>query len=136
MKKILTLACLSLLLFSCTDPKKQEEALLAEVIKIHDVVMGKEEFVMHSKMKLDTLIADHQDAKLTAEATAVRAKLDSADVKMEDWMHHFDAENKGKSHDEIIKYLEDQKKQINAIDQHFNSTIATAEAFIKQNNIK
>lgn len=136
MNKFLILPFLALALFSCTDTKKQEETLLAEVIKVHDEVMSKEELIMHNKMKLDTLITQTSDSSLKSEATALRTVLDSADSKMENWMHKFDAENKGKSHDEIMKYLDDQKKQITAIDQNYNAIIATADAFVKTHKIK
>jgi hypothetical protein len=55
---------------------------------------------------------------------------------MENWMHNFDAENKGKSHEEIMTYLTESKKEINAIDSNFNVVVADASKFIKQNKTK
>ena len=136
MKKKLFAALLSLALFSCTDTKKQEKDLLNEVIKIHDMVMEKDELIMINKMQLDTLIKENKNPALNAPATALVATLDSADAKMENWMHKFDAENKGKSHDEIMTYLNDQKKQIEAIDQQLNSSVAASSKFIKENKTK
>jgi hypothetical protein len=136
MKKIILAAFLSFALFSCTDTKKQEKDLLAEVIKIHDVVMAKDELIMSNKMQLDTLIKENKHPKLNAEATKLATGLDSADAKMENWMHNFDAENKGKSHDEIMAYLTDQKKKIQAVDEQLNASVAASSKFIKQNKTK
>ncbi|MES2265825.1 MAG: hypothetical protein V4520_03630 [Bacteroidota bacterium] len=133
MKKLIAALLLSFVIFSCTDTKKQEKDLFNEVIKVHDRVMGKEQLIMTNKMQLDTLIKDSISADVTAAAKVHSAALDSADARMENWMHKFDAENKGKSHNEIMTYLTDQKKQIDAIDSSFNVTVAAAAKFIKQN---
>ena len=131
MKKIFIAAYLSFFVFSCTDTKKQEKDLFNEVIKVHDQVMGKEELIMINKMQLDTIIKQKPAAALQAGQHS--KALDSADTRMENWMHSFDAESKGKSHQEIMTYLTDQKKQIDAIDSSFNVAIAAASKFVKQN---
>ena len=136
MKKIIAVALLSFALFSCTDTKKQEKDLLNEVIKIHDEVMAKDGLLMTNKMQLDTLIKESKNPALNTSATALVAALDSADSKMENWMHNFDAENKGKSHEQIMTYLTDQKQQIEAIDKQLNTSVAASSQFIKQNKTK
>jgi len=136
MKRILAAALLSFMLYSCADTKKQEETLLNEVIAVHDKVMAKDEQIMKNKMKLDTLIKENKKPELTPVATELRTKLDSADAKMENWMHKFDAENKGKKHDEIMTYLTGQKGEIEAIDKNFDASITEASEFLKQNNLK
>ncbi|MGY4536395.1 hypothetical protein ACVW0P_000802 [Mucilaginibacter sp. UYNi724] len=133
MKKLIAAILLSFVIFSCTDTKKQEKDLFNEVIKVHDRVMGIEELIMINKMQLDTLIKDSISAGVSAAAVTHNKALDSADTRMENWMHNFDAENKGKSHDQIMTYLTDQKKQIDAIDSTFNVTVAAAATFIKKN---
>lgn len=135
MKKLIAAILLSFVIFSCTDTKKQEKDLFNDVIKVHDRVMGKEELIMINKMQLDTLIKDSISADISATAAMHSKALDSADTRMENWMHNFDAENKGKSHGQIMTYLTDQKKQIDAIDNSFNVTVAAAAKFIKQNKI-
>ncbi|GGH06041.1 hypothetical protein [Mucilaginibacter phyllosphaerae] len=136
MKKALAALFLSFTLFSCTDTKKQEKDLFNEVIKVHDRVMAKDELIMINKMQLDTLMKQKPLPEIIAAAKQHSKALDSADTRMENWMHNFDAENKGKSHDEIMTYLTDQKKQIDAIDSTFNLTVAAAAKFIKQNKTK
>ena len=136
MKNILAFLLLSLVFAGCANEKKQEKDLLDEVINIHDRVMGKEDTVMTAKMQLDTLLRQNKTAAILALAQANKKKLDDADARMMDWMHQFDAENKGKTHTAIINYLNDQKKQIAAIDSQLNSAIATSGEFIKQNKPK
>ena len=136
MKKILFAVLTSFILFGCTDTKKQEETLLNEVIKVHDQVMAKDELVMTNKMQLDTLLKQNIAPEVNAGAIDLAKQLDTADAHMENWMHKFDAENKGKSHNEIMTYLTDQKKQIENIDKELNSTIASSAKFIKQHKTK
>ncbi|MBD1384927.1 hypothetical protein IDJ75_06525 [Mucilaginibacter rigui] len=136
MKKIIAALFLSFIIFSCSDTKKQEKDLFNEVIKVHDRVMSKDQLIMINKMQLDTLIKQNKTPEITAEATQHSKALDAADANMEAWMHEFDAENKGKSHQEIMAYLTDQKKKIDAIDSSFNVTVAAASKFIKQNKTK
>jgi hypothetical protein len=131
MKKLFIAACLSFIVFSCTDTKKQEKDLFTEVVKVHDQVMGKEELIMINKMQLDTIIKKRPE--VAAQASAHSKALDSVDTRMENWMHNFDAENKGKSHNEIMSYLTEQQKQINAIDSSLNIAVAAASKFVKQN---
>lgn len=136
MRKIIAATLLSFALFSCTDTKKQEKDLLNEVIKTHDRVMAKDELIMTNKMQLDTLVKTAKDSSMHTQAKALQTQLGAADTKMEDWMHNFDAENKGKSHDEIMAYLTDQKKQIESIDKQLNDAVAASSTFIKANKTK
>jgi hypothetical protein len=137
MKKIIAATLLSLALFSCTNAnKKQEKDLLNDVIKTHDRVMSKDELIMINKMRLDTLVKETKDTMFKAVATKLITELEVADAKMEDWMHNFDAENKNKSHEEIMAYLTDQKKQIENIDKQLSTAITSSSNFIKQNKAK
>jgi hypothetical protein len=129
MKKLFAAAALSMLFFSCADPQKQEKELLTQVIDIHDKVMAKDEQVMKAKIQLDTLLKKDALPNPDTAATSLLKLLNDADAKMEDWMHKFDAENKGKSHDEIMAYLTDQKKQIEAIDKDFDSVITATNNY-------
>lgn len=132
MKKLFAATALVMLFFSCADTKKQEQTLLNEVIAIHDSVMAKDEQVMKAKIDLDTLLKKNiLSAPDTVTAAKLITLLDSSDAKMEDWMHKFDAENKGKSHSEIMTYLEEQKKQIKAIDKNFDAAITATNNYKK-----
>jgi hypothetical protein len=139
MKKtfIAALACLAL--FGCTNNKNQEKALLDSVIAVHDKVMGIDDQLMHNKMKLDTLLK----TKLTGVADTAAEKrqqmglsvqLTNAEDAMENWMQKFEPEPKGKSHEEIMAYLNDQKTKIIAVDSGMSAAINASTKYL--NTIK
>ncbi|MEO3406974.1 hypothetical protein AAFN85_23865 [Mucilaginibacter sp. CAU 1740] len=132
MKKSLLALLAGIALAGCTDTKKQEKDLLNQVIAVHDKVMASDEQLMKNKMLLDSLIKNNSTA-INKDSAQVYLKLvDDADNAMSDWMHHFDAENKGKSHQEIMDYLEAQKKLIAKIDTQINTAVTGSTKYITQ----
>lgn len=132
MKKHLFAAAGIALLLGCTDTKKQEKDLLNQVIAVHDKVMANDEQLMKNKMLLDSLVKNNA-ANINIDTAKVYLKqVDDADSVMSDWMHKFDAENKGKSHQEIMDYLEGQKKLISKIDTQINVAVAGSTKYITQ----
>nr|WP_294790160.1 hypothetical protein [uncultured Mucilaginibacter sp.] len=138
MKKLSVLfAFIVLALAACKDDKASEKVLLDEVIRIHDDVMGKEEYLMRNKMKLDTLLMpgslnDKYTIEEKAAISAVRFKLTKADEAMSKWMEGFDPELKGKSHEEKIKYYTEQKKAVTRIDSIFTAVIEGSDKYLKK----
>jgi hypothetical protein len=123
---ILTVAALS----GCGDAKKQEKLLLDSVIAVHDKVMSNDEHLMKNKMILDSLIKN-DPTRINVDSAKVYLKLvDDADDAMSDWMHKFDAENKGKSHQEIIDYLTDQKKKITVIESQIAIAVNSSNKYL------
>ena len=113
MKKILITVFIGLALSACSDGKKQEKDLLNNILKVHDKLMGNDDALMKNKMQLDSLLK--LPAKDTAEKVNMRAldtKLLAAEEAMETWMHQFEPDVTNKSHDDVMKYYEGQKKQI------------------------
>ncbi len=133
MKRILPLMLIGFFLFSCSDKKAEEKAALDEVIKIHDKVMGADEQLMKNKMQLDTLSKQPNFSKKDS-AMILNVKLNSAETLMDNWMHSFDYEHKGKSHQETMDYLSSQKKQIMAIDTQLSTAVNESAQFLK--NVK
>lgn len=132
MKKHLIAAAGIALLLGCTDTKKQEKDLLNQVIDIHDKVMANDEQLMKNKMLLDSLMKQNA-LNINKDSAQVYLKLvDDADNAMSDWMHKFDAENKDKSHQEIMAYLETQKKLISKIDTQIAVAVAGSTKYITQ----
>jgi hypothetical protein len=134
MKKIMKKYILAVLtagtLFGCADTKKQEKLLLDSVIAVHDKVMASDEQLMKNKMLLDSLIK-HDSTTVNKDTAKVYLKLvDDADDAMSDWMHKFDAENKGKSHQEIINYLTDQKNKITVINSQINTAVSSSNKYL------
>ncbi|AMR32780.1 hypothetical protein A0256_15800 [Mucilaginibacter sp. PAMC 26640] len=131
MTKFFAAIILSSLFLSCTDTKKQEKELLDQVIAVHDKVMAKESQMMENKMQLDTMLKKASVPEEKQSIAVTSASLEQTDNAMEDWMHKFDAENKGKSHEAVMAYLSDQKKQIDSIAKQFDAAIAASDNFIK-----
>ena len=118
-----------LLLTACTDSKKQEKDALEQVIKIHDEAMAKSEQAIKGKMLLDSLSKANSNLKNT-DINKVVSDLSTADAAMEDWMHQFNADNTGKSHEQIMEYLNDQHKKVADVNDRLNSAIEQSEKFI------
>lgn len=131
MKKVFTAALIAFILTGCTDKKAQKQAALDDVIKIHDKVMGADEHLMKNKMQLDSLLKlPNLQAKDTA--ALLRSNLNTADSVMENWMHKFDPDYKGKSDDETLAYFTDQKKQIAAVDSELDKAISASDKYLKK----
>lgn len=131
MKKLLVAVSIGLILAGCSDKKAQKEAALDEVIKVHNKVMSADEHLMKNKMTLDTMVSkDSSPAKDTA--VLLRNRLAVADSSMETWMHKFDPDFKGKTDDETLSYLNDQKKQVTAIDSQITAAIKASDTYIQK----
>ena len=129
MKLYAIIAAAFLLLTACTDSKKQEKDALEQVIKIHDEAMAKSEQVIKDKMLLDSLAKANSNLKNT-DINKVVSDLSTADAAMEDWMHQFNADNTGKSHEQIMQYLNDQHKKVTDVNDRLKSAIEQSEQFI------
>lgn len=129
MKPFTIIAALAMLLTACTDTKKQEKDLLQEVIKIHDEAMAKSEQAIKDKMLLDS-VAKSINATEQPKIKEVTSNLSTADKAMEDWMHQFDADNTGKSHEEIMQYLADQKKKVDQVNNQLSKAVSQSNQFI------
>jgi hypothetical protein len=132
MKKYLGAALTALFIWGCADTKKQEKSLLDSVIAVHDKVMANDEHLMKNKMVLDSLLKLQTVAGNKWAGAELLTKINNADSAMSDWMHKFDVENKGKSHQQIIDYLGDQKTKIIAIDSQINVAISQSDKYLNQ----
>src|ERR1700748_3633974 len=121
MKKIFMILLTGAVLSACTDKKAEEKTILDSIMATHDKVMGADEQLMKNKMQLDTLAKQNLPTKDSAEMLSKMSG--AAENNMENWMHKFDPEHKGKSNDETIAYLNDQKKQITQIDSELTAMI-------------
>jgi hypothetical protein len=95
----------------------ERDALLAQVMEIHDEVMPKMEDIMKLKSKLK----DREDADEILDA------LDAADKAMMNWMHNFKAPSKDLTFDQAMEYLEAQRKSIADVRDLMLEAIANAE---------
>ncbi|HVW96740.1 MAG TPA: hypothetical protein VHA56_12295 [Mucilaginibacter sp.] len=133
MKKTLFILLIASAFCGCKNANKDAEksAAMKDVMAIHEKVMDVDGQVIANRMKLDTLLKQTELAsKDTAEM--LKKKLSDAEDSMENWMHHFDYEQKGKSDDEVISYMKEQKKLITAIDSQLNVAVAESNQYLKK----
>lgn len=116
--KILMLILLaSSALFSCNDPKTEEKSTLGSLLKVHDEVMANSEVAMKNKAALDSLTKVYSnDPVKQQDITSMKNQLTTADEAMETWMHKFNADNSGKSHQEIMGYYAGQRQLLLHVD--------------------
>ncbi len=137
MKKILITILALAMLAGCKDNTKEEKDLLNDILKVHDKVMTNDGALEKNKLALDSLLK--LPAKDTAEKINIKAldtKLMAAEEAMETWMHKFEPDMAGKSHDEIMKYYEGQKRQIMTVDSEINTAIAESNKYLANKKIK
>ena len=131
MKKELVLLFAGSMLFGCSNRKEEKKAIMSDVMKVHEKVMEVDGQVINNRMKLDTII-EKEKKVATDSAVILNKKLSAAEDAMEDWMHKFDYEQKGKSDDDVITYMNDQKKRIMNIDSLLNNAVTESNAYLKK----
>lgn len=137
MKKLLLPLFAAIVLSACHDPKQDEKALLNEIITIHDKVMGNDEMLMQNKMKLDTILKEGKFPEgrnpivERGVLNAFKYKLNVADNVMENWMQKFDPEQKGKTHEQIMAYYADQKREVSLVDSQLNAAVKESTEYLK-----
>jgi len=119
----------ALLLSACTDTKKQEKEALNEVIKVHDEAMAKSEQAIKNKMLLDSMGKANTPLQKT-DINTIISNLTSTDKAMEDWMHQFNADYTGKTHEEVMQYLADQKKKVRQVNNQLAAAVNQSNQFI------
>jgi hypothetical protein len=137
MKRLLITSLAALALYSCADNTKEEKNLLNDILKVHDKVMDKDEVLMKNQTHLDSLLKSK--LKDTAEKVNIKAidlKVVAAQEAMETWMGKFQPDMTGKSHDEVMKYYDEQKKQVTAVDSQVNVAIKESNKYLSDHKIK
>lgn len=134
MRKTIVVLFASVILFGCNDDKKQETALLNDVIKTHDKLMADDDAIMKNKMELKSLANSKAAIK---DSVAVYSKnLDDADNMMMAWMSKFSPDFTGKTHAQIMSYLSSQKTQILKLDTQINNAIAASNKYLLKVKVK
>lgn len=135
-KKLFIPLLLCVALFGCNNDKNQEKALLNDVIKTHDKLMVDDGAIMKNKMQLKTIAASNTTTAVKDSATIYIKTLDDADNSMMMWMNKFSPDFTGKSHEQIMTYLNTQKAEILKIDDQINKAIAASNNYIKSAKAK
>jgi hypothetical protein len=134
MKKVFFTIICTVIFCACADKKAQEQAALDSVTNIHDKIMGEDEQLMKNKLLLDSLVSKNTPAKDSATVWVSRVVL--ADSAMSTWMHNFDVDMKGKSHEQKMDYLGKQKQLVKRLDTQMNVALTGSHNFLIKNNIK
>ncbi len=137
MKKVWLAAFTCLTVAACNNDKADEKKLMDDILATHDKVMAAEDKAMTNKIVIDSLLkanlfAAPDSAVQKAGFKTQSANLSAADEAMENWMHKFDPGYKGKSHDDVMAYLNEQKKQIMQIDSQLNISIAQSSQVLSK----
>ena len=131
MRKLIFAAFIGLALSSCSDSKKQEKDLLDKLLKVHDKVMMNDDALMKNKMQIDSLLKlPAKDSAEKLNMKALSTKLRASEEAMEIWMQKFEPDVTNKSHDEIMKYYEEQRKIILSVDSQMNAAIAESNKYL------
>lgn len=140
MKNNLYILFLMVIFAACKDPKKEEKALESQVMNLHEKVMTDGETAMQNKMKLGTLILKKDSIKTvfpnldtSAENKNMRnlsSQILKADDNMSDWMHNYNPDFTGKSHQQIMDYLDQQKKQVTQINMQYKNVIRASNQYL------
>ena len=96
--------------------------------------MNEDGKAMNQKMELDSLIKNNI---ASADSTkALSGDLGKLSDNMMDWMHQFDPEQKGKSKDQLIAYLTEEKAQLMQLDSSYKKLLKSSEDYLKSHHIK
>jgi len=136
MKRTVIIILAALVFSACADKKAQEKAVLDSVMQIHDKVMGADEQLMKNKMLLDSAGKINAAKEVKDSVFMYLSKINITDNVMDEWMHKFDPDHTGKSHEETMSYLEDQKKQIIAIDSQLSSVVKSSGKYLSTIKMK
>jgi GTPase involved in cell partitioning and DNA repair len=145
MKNILGIVFIAMVAVACNPQQKQEvdyKVVRDEVMKFHDVVMADHGVIVNNQMKLDTLLKDLKGLKskfpeldTLKEKEAISAlvvDLTKAEDSMNDWMHKFEPDVTGKSNEAAVKYFEEEKVKIAAVDSLYKKEIGLSNAYLEK----
>ena len=138
--KISTLLLLcSLAIFSaCENEKAAQDKLQKAVLDKHDVVMARMDELNENQLQLDQIKKDFPNlnntdtVSLSASIDSVKIELSNADEAMMAWMHNFNPDYTGMSHQEIIGYLNQQHKSIDSVKVLFDNSLSRSKAIISK----
>jgi hypothetical protein len=145
---IITLFAAGSLLFaaSCKHTPDYNQ-MKKQVLDLHDKVMadgGKAEgdemqFDLLLKSGLKQLKIDQPSldtAAVRAQLLLLNKKLGNADDRMENWMHVYNNEFKGKTDQETLDYFTAEKLKIEKLDSLYKDALKPSADYLKKLNIK
>jgi len=107
-----------------TSPAAQALAVEDSLMAHHDRAMSQTEQLFELKGRL---IA----AKTPAKAPVI-TKMQAADEAMMTWMHHYQAPDSTAPAPQRLAYLQDQQKQLTAVEQQLRTALDSAQATLRR----
>jgi hypothetical protein len=107
-----------------TTPAAQAHAVEDSLMAHHDRAMSQTEQLFELKARL---IA----AKTPAKAPVIN-KMQAADEAMMTWMHHYQAPDSTAPAPQRLAYLQDQQKQLTAVEQQLRTALDSAQATLRR----
>lgn len=129
-KTILAAICI-FVIAGCSNKKLETQKMFDTVMQVHEKVMHADEQLTNNKMQLDTILKQGNPA-IKDSVLLLSRQLTDADDAMNNWMHKFDPDFKGKNDDDKLNYVTSQKKQIVAIDLSINNAINASGKYLKK----
>ena len=111
--------------------KAQERAVLDSILNVHDNMMGEDGHMMSGKMMLDSLLKKNPAPAAKDSINFIIRGITKADSAMSNWMHNYNPDLAGKSHEQIMDYLQKQKKQILRVDSQIVSAMKKNDEYLK-----
>ena len=140
-KKVLFLSLVVLSFFACNN-KEAEEILQAHIFEKHDDLMKKGGIIMQNKESLNKLLAstanaDSASASLDTENFHQRVNLLNNDLTMADeammnWMNDFNPNFDGKTHEQIMAYLNKQQAEILKVELKTDKALKISNVFLQK----
>ena len=114
-----------------SDPAIDRAKLYDKVMNIHDDVMPKMANINKIKISLGAQLKNSKnlDDKTTKAINDLIAKMDEASKSMFGWMNQFKSPEGRLSHEEGMKYLEEEKVKITKVKELILNAIAEGEAY-------
>jgi len=128
------LACV--VLFGCNDDKKQEQTLLNDVVAKHDKLMSDDGAIMKNKMQLKSIAAKDTSTAVKDSVATYTKLLSDADDSMMKWMDKFNPDFTGKTHEQIMDYLNTQKTEVIKLDTTIVVAVAASNNYISKAKTK
>lgn len=134
---ILSLLLTFIFFTACKDAgKKEEERLKDEIFAIHDEVMPATSDIMRLSRKIRSIKKKNPDLSKAevAELDSALVQLETAHDKMMVWMKNFKSPAKlrsSRTHEEILDYLQQEKKNIEDVRDAMLQSMETGEAALK-----
>lgn len=122
---------------SCNSSKNEQQFLFDEVMEIHDKVMPE---MGHLKslagtlsQKADSLALDSLGdySQQINEMRTLSKKLKDANERMMQWMRQFEQTEEGTPHEEVMKYLKQQREHIQKVSDSMLKSKEEAEKYLE-----